>query len=269
MTIKKPSFNFLKLLTISVIFCLYLPIVIMIIYSFNSASSGLKFESFTLKWYKQLFENINILLAMRTTLVIAVLSSIISTLIGLFGAYCIYRSRGKKQNTLLFINNIPIINPDLITGISLLIFFIFLKIQLGFMTLLIAHIVFSIPYAVLIIYPKMNTMSQSIINASYDLGANETQTFYKIILPEIKSAIISAALICFTLSLDDFIISFFTTGNGVSNLSILVYSIVRRGVRPSMSALAALMFIIIFILLFISNRKFSLDKLKNLENTKK
>jgi spermidine/putrescine transport system permease protein len=264
-----PQSNILRFFTLAVLVFLYLPIVITIVYSFNSAPSGFRFESFTFKWYKDLFHDTNILLAMKTTFLIGIFSSIISTIIGILGAYCIYNARIRKQNLLLFINNIPIINPDLITGVSLLIFFVFLKIQLGFTTLLISHIVFSIPYAVLIIYPKMKTISIFCIEAAYDLGATQFQTFYKIILPEIKSAIVSATLICFTLSLDDFIVSFFTTGNDVNNLSILVYSIVRRGIRPSIGALAALMFIVIFILLFIINKKFVLTKLEDIENPKK
>lgn len=268
MKIKSPSpYIFLKILTITTFLFLYFPIVIIVLYSFqlDSYSFGF-FHHLTFKWYEELFKMDSVMKAMKNTFIIAIFSSILSCFFGFIGAYAIYRSKVKLQKSILFINNIPIINPDLITGVSLFILFIFINLKLGFLTMLISHIVFSTPYAVLMIYPKMRSMPLNTIEASYDLGATEYQTITKIILPDVKIALLSAFLVCFTLSIDDFIVSFFTTGSNINNLSTIVYSIAKRGARPYLDALASIMFLMVFTLLFIINKKFSLSKLENIEN---
>lgn len=252
--------SFIKRFYLIIIFIfLYTPIVTLMIFSFNDSKSMGKWSGFTLKWYNQLFQNQRIMDALKYTLIVAVIASIVATLIGTIAAIGIHRMKGLPKKTLLNINNLPVLNPDIVTGISLMSLFIFvmpfLNIQFGFMTMLLAHITFNIPYVILSVLPKLKQLPTNITEAALDLGATPGYAMRKIILPQIKPGIISGLLMAFTMSIDDFVISFFTTGPGVTNLSIEIYSMARKGINPSINALSTLMFVTVLILLLIVNRK--------------
>lgn len=234
---------------------LYAPIFALTLFSFNDSKSMARWEGFTFKWYQQLFHNDRIISALITTVVVAILASAIATVIGTISAIGIDRMRGPKKAMLLNINYLPVLNPDIVTAIGLMILFIFFNMKLGFLTMLLAHITFNIPYVVLSVLPKLKQLPDNVEEAAMDLGAKPMYTLRKVILPQIKPGIISGFLIAFTMSIDDFIISFFNTGNGVTNLSIEVYSMAKRGIKPEINALTTLMFITVLILLLLSNRK--------------
>jgi len=237
---------------------LYAPIFALALFSFNDSKSMAKWQGFTLKWYEQLFHNERIISALITTVVVALLSASIATVIGTISAIGINKLRGPKKSVLLNVNYLPVLNPDIVTAIGLMVLFIFFNMKLGFITMLLAHITFNIPYVVLSVLPKLKQLPDNIEDAAMDLGAKPMYILRKIILPEIKLGIVSGFLIAFTMSIDDFIISFFNTGNGVSNLSIEVYSMAKRGIKPEINALTTLMFITVLILLLISNKKQSM-----------
>ncbi|MDU3722397.1 MAG: ABC transporter permease [Clostridium celatum] len=252
--------SFIKRFYLFIIFIfLYTPIVTLMVFSFNDSKSMGKWSGFTLKWYSQLFENQRIMEALKYTLIIAVIASVVATIIGTFAAIGIHKMKGLPKKALLNINNLPVLNPDIVTGVSLMSLFIFvmtfLNIQFGFMTMLIAHITFNIPYVILSVLPKLKQLPTNITEAALDLGATPGYAMRKIILPQIKPGIISGLLMAFTMSIDDFVISFFTTGPGVTNLSIEIYSMARKGINPSINALSTLMFLTVLILLLIVNRK--------------
>ncbi len=238
---------------------LYTPIITLMVFSFNDSKSMGKWNGFTLRWYSELFQNARIMNALKYTLIIAVVASIIATIIGTLAAIGIHRMKGLPKKTLLNINYLPVLNPDIVTGISLMSLFIFLKpllnIEFGFLTMLLAHITFNIPYVILSVLPKLKQMPANITDAALDLGATPGYAMRKIILPQIKPGIFAGLLMAFTMSIDDFVISFFTTGPGVTNLSIEIYSMARKGINPSINALSTLMFVTVLILLLIVNRK--------------
>ncbi|WP_346899076.1 ABC transporter permease [Clostridium sp. UBA7503] len=234
---------------------LYAPIFALALFSFNDSKSMARWQGFTFKWYQQLFHNDRIISALITTVVVAILASAIATVIGTISAIGIDRMRGPKKAMLLNINYLPVLNPDIVTAIGLMILFIFFNIKLGFLTMLLAHITFNIPYVVLSVLPKLKQLPDNVEEAAMDLGAKPMYTLRKVILPQIKPGIVSGFLIAFTMSIDDFIISFFNTGNGVTNLSIEVYSMAKRGIKPEINALTTLMFITVLILLLLSNKK--------------
>ena len=212
-------------------------------------------SGFTLDWYKELFQNEKILTALYYTILIAVLASVIATIIGTITAIGIHKMRnGGFKKTLLNINYLPILNPDVVTGVSLMTLFTFVGMTFGFNTMLIAHILFNIPYVILSVLPKLKQMPANIEEAAMDLGATPMYALRKVILPQIKPGIVSGLLISFTMSIDDFVISFFTAGNGVSNLSIEIYSMTRRGIRPEINALSTIMFVVVLVLLILSNK---------------
>lgn len=248
--------NFIKRFYLFIIFLfLYTPIFTLIVFSFNDSKAMGKWSGFTLKWYGELFKNERIMQALYFTILIAILSSVIATIIGTFAAIGITKMKGFKKTALLNINYLPILNPDIVTGIALMSLFIFMNIEFGFATLLIAHITFNIPYVILAVLPKLKQLPENITEAALDLGATPTYTLWKIILPQIKPGIFAGMLIAFTMSIDDFVISFFTTGPGVTNLSIEIYSMARRGIKPEINALSTIMFVTVLILLLIVNRK--------------
>ncbi|WP_334298875.1 ABC transporter permease [Paraclostridium bifermentans] len=223
-----------------------------------------KWSGFTLRWYSQLFQNARIMEALKYTIIIAVISSVVATIIGTLAAIGIHRMKGLPKKTLLNINNLPVLNPDIVTGISIMSLFIFIfpllnkigiNAQFGFTTMLLAHITFNIPYVVLSVLPKLRQLPSNITEAALDLGATPGYAMRKIILPQIKPGIFAGLLMAFTMSIDDFVISFFTTGPGVTNLSIEIYSMARKGINPSINALSTLMFITVLTLLLIVNRK--------------
>lgn len=244
-----------KIYSTLILLFLYAPIVVLIIFSFNSSKSRGTWGGFTLKWYVEMFNDSQILKALYYTIIIAVLASIISTICGTIAAIGIHNMKKKPKTLLLNINNIPVLNPDIVTGVALMILFITVGMQLGFGTVLIAHLVFDIPHVILCVLPKLRQLDDNLYEAALDLGANPVQAFFKVVLPEIMPGIISGAIMAFTLSLDDFVISFFTTGNGVTNLSIAIYSMARRGINPKINALSTLLFISVLSLLFLINKR--------------
>jgi len=248
--------KFLKRFYLSLIFVfLYAPILVLIVYSFNESKSRGNWGGFTLKWYGELFRDRDIIKALYYTFLVALLSSIISTVIGTFSAIGIHNFGIFGKNIALNINYLPVLNPDIVTGVALMTLFISMNMRLGFLTMLISHTVFNIPYVILSVLPKLKQMNKHMTEAALDLGATPSYALRKVIIPEIMPGVITGALIAFTLSIDDFVISFFNTGSGVTNLSILVYSMAKRGVKPSINALTTLMLLTVVILLLLINRR--------------
>ena len=233
---------------------LYALIISLAVFSFNDAKSMAKWSGFSLRWYQELFQNERILDALYYTILIALLAAAISTIVGTITAIGIHKMRqGKVRGLLLNINYLPVLNPDIVTGVALMSLYVFIKLEFGFTTMLLSHIVFDIPYVILSVLPKLKQLPANIEDAAMDLGATPWYALRKVVLPQIKPGIISGMLIAFTMSIDDFVISFFTTGNGVTNLAIEVYSMTRRGLTPEINALSTLMFVAVLILLLLSN----------------
>lgn len=253
--------NFLKRFYLIIIFLfLYIPIFTLMIFSFNESKTMGKWTGFTFKWYKELFNNDRLMTALYYTILIAVLASVIATIVGTISAIAISEMRGKKKTLILNINYLPVLNPDIVTGIALMSLFIFLKFNFGFTTMLLAHITFDIPYVILSVLPKLKQLPENTLDAAADLGATPFYALRKVIIPQIKPGIFAGFLMAFTMSIDDFVISFFTTGPGVTNLSIEIYSMARRGIKPEINALSTIMFITVLTLLLIVNRKQNLTK---------
>lgn len=234
---------------------LYAPILALLVFSFNDSKSMATWEGFTLKWYTQLLQNDKILRALYNTIVVALSSATIATIIGTIAAIGIFNMRNNFKKLLLNINYLPVLNPDIVTGIALMSLFVFLNLTFGLKTLLLAHITFNIPYVILSVLPKLKQMPTNITEAALDLGATPSYTLRKVIIPQIQPGILAGFLMAFTMSIDDFVISFFTTGSGVSNLSIEIFSMARRGIKPEINALSTLMFITVLSLLLLVNRK--------------
>lgn len=239
---------------------LYAPILILIVFSFNNSRSRGSWGGFTLKWYKALFNDSQIMSALYYTVAIAVASSIIATIIGTAAAIGIDAMKRKQKSVVMNLTYIPVLNADIVTGISLMILFIFINQKLGFLTLLIAHVTFNIPYVILSVLPKLKQLDNNLYEAALDLGATPSYALWKVIIPEIMPGIITGGLLAFTLSIDDFVISFFTTGSGVSNLSIIIYSMARRGIKPQINALSTIMFVTVLALLLIINFRTNRNK---------
>lgn len=234
---------------------LYLPILLLILYSFNDSKYRGNWNGFTLRWYKELFSDTSIMTSLYYTFIIAALASIIATIIGTITALAINKMKPKSKTTFLNITYIPVVNPDIVIGVSLLALFTWLKMTLGLTTILIAHITFTIPYVVLSVLPKLKQLNPHLEEAALDLGASPLYAFFKVILPEIMPGIVTGALFAFTLSLDDFIVSFFTTGSGINTLSIKIYSMTKRGVSPKINALSTLMFLGVLLLLLLIEKR--------------
>ena len=215
-------------------------------------------NGFTFKWYERLFQNESIMSALYYTLVVAIISSVVATIVGTISAIGIHKMSGRNRKLILNINYLPVLNPDIVTAVALMSLFAFVKLEFGFLTMLLSHIMFSIPYVILSVLPKIKQLPSNIEEAALDLGATPIYALRKVILPQIKPGIISGFLMAFTMSIDDFIISFFNTGNGVSNLSIEIYGMARRGIKPEINALSTIMFTVVLILLLISNKKQSI-----------
>lgn len=239
---------------------LYLPIFILIIFSFNSSKARGHWTGFSLRWYKELFFDSTIISSLTNTLLIACVATVIATLLGTFAAIGLYYMHHKERRLIMAFNQIPILNPDIVTAISLMVIFRLFKLQLGLFSLTLAHVIFLIPYVLLSIMPSLNKMERSLPEAALDLGATPSQCVYKVIIPQIQPAILQAALLAFTLSIDDFVISFFTTGNGVNTVSTHVFSMTKRGINPVINALSTIMFIMTLALLIIINYRTSLRK---------
>jgi spermidine/putrescine transport system permease protein len=234
---------------------LYAPIIVLAVFSFNESKSRGNWSGFSLKWYIELFRDRDIQHALYYTVSIAITSAIISTVLGTIASIGINGLKGKLKSIILNVNYLPVVNPDIVTGISLMILYISFNVDFGFGTVLISHIVFSTPYVILSILPKLKQLDSNMTEAALDLGATPMYALRKVIIPEIKPGIITGFLMAFTLSIDDFIISYFTKGEGVTNLSIVIYSMARRGVRPTINALSTIMLLVVLILMIIINKR--------------
>ncbi len=248
---KKTSVGSKIILTLTMLF-FYLPILYIIIFSFNDSRSLTKFGGFSLRWYEKMFADSTMMEAVLYTVIIAVIATVVATVVGTITAIGLSKSRKVVQKMVERINDLPVMNPDIVTAISLLMFFSVLTVKKGFGTLLIAHIMFCIPYVMLSVTPKLRSLDPNLIDAAMDLGATPFQALAKVIVPQIKPGIISGALIAFTMSFDDFVISYFTTGNGVNNISILVYTMSKR-VNPSINALSTIVILLITLVLGVVN----------------
>ena len=248
---KKTSVGSKIILTLTMLF-FYLPILYIIVFSFNDSRSLTKFSGFSLRWYEKMFADSTMMEAVLYTVIIALIATVVSTVVGTITAIGLSKSRKVVQKMVERINDLPVMNPDIVTAISLLMFFSVLTVKKGFGTLLIAHIMFCIPYVMLSVTPKLRSLDPNLIDAAMDLGATPFQALAKVIVPQIKPGIVSGALIAFTMSFDDFVISYFTTGNGVNNISILVYTMSKR-VNPSINALSTIVILLITLVLGVVN----------------
>lgn len=249
---------------------LYAPIIVIVVFSFNSGSSRAVFEGFSLQWYEELLQDELILRSLGYSLIIAVLSAIIATVIGTMAAVGINNLKGWKKSAFLSANNIPVVNPEIVTAISMMILFVFVlsyfnSLEMGFGTLLIAHITFNIPYVVLSVLPKLRGMDSNIYNAALDLGCPPVKAFIKVVIPQIMPGVISGLIMAFTLSLDDFVISYFNSGSSFQTLPITIYSMTKKPYSLKLNALSTIMFAVILALMIVGN----IRKPVNVKKTKK
>lgn len=231
---------------------LYAPIGVLIALSFNSSRSRVVWEHFTLKWYYTLFDSSRIMNAFALTIGLAVLSALIATIIGLFASVGIHSMRARDVKIMMFFTNIPLLNADIVTGIALMLWFVRF-IPLGFTSVLIAHVTFNIPYVILCILPKLETMDIRQFEAARDLGATTAHAFAKIIVPDLMPGILAGFFMAATMSLDDFVITYFTKGPGVNTLSTLIYGEIKKGIKPEMYALSSILFLLVLISLIVVN----------------
>jgi len=273
--VKKRNSTFNRVFTALVFLFLYAPIVLLIVFSFNAGESSTVWQGFSLHWYRELFNDRLIMRSVYTTLLVSLLATVIATVAGTFAAIGFYNLRRRKRNLLNTINNIPMMNADIVTGVAMCLFFVAFfglwsdfaawingmqsvfqlpeRLTLGFGTLLIAHVTFNIPYVILSVSPKLRQMDKNLIDAAMDLGCTWMQAFWKVILPEIKPGIVSGALTAFTMSVDDFIISYFTAGSSSSTLAMTIYGMTKKRVTPEINAISTLLFVTVLLLLVITN----------------
>lgn len=232
---------------------LYAPIVTLMVLSFNASKTRSKWGGFTTKWYKQLFQNEEIIEALWNTLLIAFLSALIATIIGTITCLAFNYMKKRNRTILLGMANIPMLNAEIVTGISLMLLFISLGIKFGFLTILLAHITFNIPYVILSVLPRMKQLNPSTYEAALDLGCNNWQAFFKVTFPDLLPGILSGFLMAFTMSLDDFVITHFTKGPGIDTLSTKIYTEVKKGIKPEMYSLSTIIFVVVLVLLLLVN----------------
>jgi len=270
--VKKPSI-FGRLLMALVFIFLYAPIAVLIVFSFNSSKSRTVWTGFTFDWYVKLFQDTTIMNSLYVTLLVSVLAAVIATVAGTIAAVGIYNMKRSQRNAILALNNIPVINADIITGVSMSLLFVSaasvltklslalsqlfgakinLSFDLGFGTLLIAHITFNVPYVILSVLPKLRQLDNNLFEAAQDLGATWLQAFFKVIIPQIRPGIVNGLIIAFTMSIDDFVISYFTAGR-VQTLSMTIYSMTKKRITPEINALSTLLFIVVLLMLIIIN----------------
>jgi len=246
-----------KIYLLLVLVFLYVPIFVLIVFSFNETKSRSVFSGFTFDWYVRLFHNRIIISSLINTIIIAVCASVISTVLGTLAAIGINSMRKVPKSVVMNVTNIPIINPEIVTGVSLMLLFVFfaarMKLEFGFVTLLIAHITFDVPYVILNVMPKFNQMDPHIFEAAQDLGCSPIKAFRKVVLPEIMPGVVSGFLMSFTYSLDDFVVSYFTTGSTSQTLPITIYSMTRRKVSPEINALSTIIFVVVVIVLIVKH----------------
>ncbi len=250
MSEKKPAL-WLRIYSILVYGFIYAPILILIIFSFNSQKLNIHWEGFTLNWYKVLFNDAQILLATRNTLLIAFISTLVATVIGTMAALAMYRYRFPLYNVSETVMYIPIVIPEVVMGISLLVFFVMVNFNLGLTTITLSHIAFSIPFVALVVRARLHGYDRAIDEAAMDLGANELTTFWRVTLPTIMPGVLAGAMLALTLSLDDYVITYFTAGPGSTTLPLRVFSMVKTAVTPEINALSTIWVMIIFGLLVI------------------
>lgn len=246
---------FSKLYIGAILLFLYAPILILIVLSFNKSKSRAKWGGFTLNWYHELFQNEDIMHALSTTLIIALSSALIATIIGTAASLAINNMKKTPRTILLGITNIPMLNADIVTGISLMLIFVAIHYTLGFTSVLLSHITFNIPYVILSVMPKLRQLNPHTFEAALDLGASPIYAFFKVTLPDIMSGVLSGFFLAFTMSLDDFVITYFTMGPETNTLSTLIYTEVKKGIKPEIYALSTLMFVTVLLLLIFINRK--------------
>ena len=249
---KKEKRTFGKILMVLMILFFYLPIIYMIVFSFNDSKSLTGFTGFSLRWYKHMLESRDMMQSLYTTFSVALIATLISTVVGTITAIGLSKSKKIIRDLMEQVNNLPVMNPEIVTAIGFMLLFITFRVEKGYTTMLLAHIAFCIPYVILSVMPKIRSLDPNLADAAMDLGATPWQALIKVIVPQITPGIISGALIAFTMSVDDFIISYFVTGGGVKNLSIMVYTMSKR-VNPSINALSTLVVIIITIALLLIN----------------
>ena len=253
--------RFIERFYVAIIFIfLYAPIVTLIVLSFNNSRTRAKWGGFTTNWYSELFKNDAIMQALYNTIFIAIISSVVATIIGTITCIALNNMKARTRNLLLGMNNIPMLNADIVTGISLMLLFISFGFRFGMQTILLAHITFNIPYVILNVMPKFKQLNPNTYEAALDLGASPVYAFFKVIFPDILPGILSGFLMAFTMSLDDFIITHFTKGAGVDTLSTKIYTEVRKGIKPEMYALSTIIFVTVFVLLLIVNAGPSKEK---------
>ena len=246
--------KFLKRFYLAIILLfLYAPIFVMMLFSFNSGRTRADFTGFSAQWYVEMFQNEEMLGALRNTLIVAVCASVIATVLGTYIAFIIAKMSPVNKSISMKLLNISMLNAEIITGVSLMFFFVFLSFSLGFTTLLIAHVIFDVPYVVLSILPRLRQMNKSVYEAALDLGATPAFAFRRVILPDVLPGILSGALLAFTMSFDDFIISYYTSGPGFVTLSVYINTMTKRAVPLTVNALSTFIFVMVFILLLITN----------------
>lgn len=259
----KKSF-FKKVYLALVLLFLYIPFIPLILFSFNSTRSLTTFDKFSLNWYVKLFNDENIMLAIFNTIFIAVVATVISVIIGTLATLALARSRRGLKNVILKINNFPVVNPEIVTAIAMLLLFVALKIKTGYITMLLAHIAFCTPYVILTMYPKVKSLDPNIIEAAQDLGATPWQAIWRVLVPQIRPSILAASAIAFTMSFDDFVISYFNAG-GIKNISIFLYTTKRRD--PTVNAFSTIMIVVITAVVIVNfvrtNRKNKKGALNN------
>lgn len=243
---------FMKFYLVIIIAFLYIPIGVLVVLSFNDSRSRVVWGGFTLEWYRTLFANSDVLAALENTLSIGFASAAIATAIGLLGALGIDAMRKKSYSITLGVGNIPMLNADIVTGIALMLWFAKF-LDLGYMSILLAHVTFNIPYVILSILPKLQQMDVSVYEAARDLGANSVTAFIRVILPGIFPAIMSGFFMALTMSMDDFVVTYFTKGAGINTLSTMIYGELKRGIKPEMYALSTLIFAVVLVILLIIN----------------
>ena len=228
---------------------LFLPIIILVIYSFNSSSMNIIFDKFTFDWYRELFQNSDLMESFINTLIVAITSTVTSTIIGTISAYGLYKYNFKGKGIINGLIYVPIVIPEIVLGISLLSIYTLMKLELGLFTIILSHIAFSIPFVIVSVRSTLNNDIKVLEEAAKDLGASNYRVFMKIVLPTIMPAIISGATLAFTLSLDDVVISYFTAGPGSNTLPLYIYSMIKTGITPDVNALSTLMMLVVFMIL--------------------
>lgn len=232
---------------------LYAPILVLIVFSFNDSKSRNTWSGFTLHWYKDLFRDAEIMQSLALTLFVALLSAIIATVLGTAAAIGLSKANKRVRSAFMTLNYLPMVNPDIIIGVSLMLLFTYLRVEFGVTTLLLAHITFSVPYVVLNVMPKLRAMDKHIYDAALDLGCNPLEAYFKVVIPEIMPGILSGFVMALTLSIDDFVVSYFVNGSASQTLPLVIYSQTRRRITPKINALSTIIFVVVLGILVINN----------------